>query len=77
MKAASLDIIAAANNKPTTDGASRDRVAELEAANTELLEALVEVLDYACCERTSPFWDHFDRVRNKARAATAKHRGAL
>ena len=48
----------------------------LEAANTELLESLVEVLDYAVCERTSPFWDHFDRVSDKASAAIAKHGGA-
>lgn len=48
----------------------------LEAANAELLESLVEVLDYADCERSSPFWDHFDRVSNKARAAIKKHGGA-
>jgi len=47
----------------------------LEAANAELLESLVEVLDYADCERSSPFWDHFDRVRNKASATIKKHGG--
>ena len=56
--------------------ALRQRIERLEAANAELLDALVEVLDYACCERTSSFWDHFDRVRNKARAAIKNHGGA-